>query len=62
MNNLIESSFQSVNIFFVLAFENDEQRTSNKRYYPPDVEVKDYNVLIDEKNFFDQPVKNDKVT
>ena len=46
----------------MLAFENDEQRTSNKRYYIPNVEVKDYNVMIDGKNFFDQPVKIDKVT
>ena len=38
------------------------QRTSNKRYYLPNVEIKDYNVMIDGKNFFDQPVKNDKVT
>ena len=43
-------------------FENDAQRTSNKRYYIPNVEIKDYNVTIDGKNFFDQPVKNDKVT
>ena len=35
---------------------------SNKRYYIPNVERKYYNVIIDEKNFFDQPVKNDKVT
>ena len=33
LNYLIEPSFQGVNRFFVLAFENDEQRTSNKRYY-----------------------------
>ena len=38
------------------------QRTSSKRYYLPNVEIKDYNVMIDGKNFFDQPVKNDKVT
>ena len=30
-NYLIEPSFQGVNILFLLAFENDEQRTSNKR-------------------------------
>ena len=47
---------------FVLAFENDAQRVSNKRYYIPNVEIKDYNVMIDGKNFFDQPVKNNKVT
>ena len=41
-----------------MAFENDAQRTSNKRYYIPNVEIKDYNVMIDGKNVFDQPVKN----
>ena len=54
LNNLIEPSFQGVNRLFVLAFENDDQRISNKRYYIPNVEIK-------EKIFFDQPVKNDKV-
>ena len=62
LNNLIEPSFQGINRLFVLAFENDDQRISNKRYYIPNVEIKDYNVMIDGKNFFDQPVKNDKVT
>ena len=62
INNLVEPSFQGINRLFVLAFENDAQRTSNKRYYIPNVEIKDYNVMIDGKNFFDQPVKNDKVT
>ena len=47
---------------FALAFENDAQRTSNNRYYIPNLEIKDCNVIIDGKNFFDQPVKNDKVT
>ena len=62
LNHLIEPSFQGVNTLFVLAFENDAQRTSNKRYYIPNVEIKDYNVMIDGKNFFDQPIKNNKVT
>ena len=51
-----------MNRLFVLAFENDDQKISNKRYYIPNVEIKDYNVIIDGKNFFDQPVKSDKVT
>ena len=62
LNDLIEPSFQGVNRLFVLAFKNDDQRISNKRYYIPSVEIKDYNVMIDGKNFFDQPIKNDKVT
>ena len=62
LHHLIEPSFQAVNRLFVLALENDEQRASNRRYYFPNVEIKDYNVMIDGKNVFDQPVKNDKVT
>ena len=62
LNHLVEPSFQGINRDFVLAFERYAQRTSNKRYYLPNVEIKDYNVMIDGKNFFDQPVKNDKVT
>ena len=49
----------------MLAFEHDNDndwRSSNKRYYISNVEIKDYNVMIDGKNLFDQPVKNDKVT
>ena len=62
LNHLIEPSFQGVNTLFVLAFENDAQRTSNKNFCIPNVEIKDYNVMIDGKNFFDQPIKNNKVT
>ena len=62
LNHLIEPSFQGINRFFVLVFENDAQRISNKRYYIPNVEIKYYYVMIDRKIFFDQPVRNDKVT
>ena len=57
LNHLIEPSFQRVNRLLVLALEDDAQRTSNKRYYIPNVKIKDHNVMIDGKNFFDQPVK-----
>ena len=33
LNHLVEPSFQGVNRLFVLAFENDAQRTSFKGYY-----------------------------
>ena len=52
LNHFVKPSFQGVNILFVLAFEVDAQRTSSKRYYIPNVEVKDYNVMIDGKNIF----------
>ena len=47
-----------VNRLFVLAFENDDQRISNKRYYLPNVEIKDYSIMIDGKNVFDQPINS----
>ena len=62
LNHLVESSFQGVNKIFVFAFENDAQRTSNKKYYLPNVEIKGQNVMIDGKNIFDQTVQNNKMT
>ena len=62
LNHLIEPSFQGLNRHFVLSFDNDAQRTINKRYYIPNVEIKDYNVMINGKNVFDQPVKNNETT
>ena len=62
LSHLIEPSFHGINRLFVLAFEDDAQRTSNERYYILNVETNDYNIMIDRKNFFDQPVKNNKVT
>ena len=56
LNNLINPSFQGVNRLFVLSFENEDDRTSHSTYYLPKVEIKDYNVMIDGRNFFDQPI------
>ena len=38
--------------------ENEEDKTSFSKYYEPKVEIKDFNVLIGGKKFFDVPVKN----
>ena len=59
---LINLSFQGVNRLFVLSFENEDQRKSHSTYYLPKVEIKDYNVMIDGKNFFDQPINSDLKT
>ena len=58
LNYLIDPTFNKVNRLFVLSFENEEDRTSFSKYYVPKVEIKDFNVLIDGKSFFDVPVKN----
>ena len=62
LNHLVEPSFQGVNRLFVLAFEGDAQRTSHEAYYLPNVEIKDYNIMINGENVFDQPIKSNKVT
>ena len=58
LNDLINPRFQGVNRLFVLSFVNEDQRKSNSTYYLPKVEIKNYNVKIDGKNFFDQPINS----
>ena len=55
---LIDPKFNKVNRLFVISFENKEEKTSFSKYYTPKVEIKAFNVLIDEKRFFDVEVKN----
>ena len=58
LNYLIDPTFTNVNRLFVLAFENEDDRTLFSKYYLPKVEIKDFNTLIDGKPFFEIPVKN----
>ena len=67
LNYLIDSTFTIVNRLFVLPFERIEEnnvkkdyRDSFSHYYIPKVQIKDFNILIDGKNFFDLPVKNEE--
>ena len=55
LNHSVEPSFQGVHRLFGLVFENDTQRTANSGYYLLNVEIKDYNIMINGGNFFDQP-------
>ena len=45
-----------------MAFPNEEDRSSFSKYYMPNVEIKDYNVLIDLKTFYDIPIKSKEET
>ena len=62
LNYLIGPTFTNVNRLYVLSFENEDDRTSFSEYYVPKVEIKDYNVIIDGKSFFELPVKNKEET
>ena len=43
---------------FVLSFKDDDGRESHKQYYLPSMEIKYCNILIDGRNFLDQPIKD----
>ena len=63
LNYLIDPPFTNVNRPFVLPFTRDnsgDNRHSFSDYFVPKVEIKDFNVLIDGKSFFDLPVKNNE--
>ena len=65
----LDTSFQGVNRLFVLGFNdttnNDNTDTNNRvkrnsyrKYFLPRVDITKYNVLIDGKNFYDQPISD----
>ena len=62
LNYMTDPSFTEVNRLFVLSFENENNRTSFSKYYAPKVQIKDFNVLINGKGFFDMPIKNGEET
>ena len=63
LNDLIDPTFTNVNKCFFLSFTRDnagDNRDSFSDYYEPNVEIKDFNVLINGKSFFDLPVRNEE--
>ena len=52
LNHLVEPSFQGINRIFILAYEGDTQRTSATGYYLPNLELQDYNIMINGKIVF----------
>ena len=62
LNYLIDPTFTKVNRLLVLSFENENDGTSFSKYYVPNVQIKDFNVLINGKSFFDMPMKNGEET
>ena len=62
IRELLDSSYQGVKRLFVLAYNNKENDNgqvsvdSYKKYFLPRVKIENYNVEIDGRNFYDQPV------
>ena len=59
----LDPSFQGVNRLFVMAYDNVNTNRSTRdgrtRYYLPTIDINKYNVIIDGRNFYDNPIEND---
>ena len=64
IRELLDASYQGVKRLFVLAYDNtgDNPVTadSHRRYFLPRIKIENYNIEIDGRNFYDQPI-NDSI-
>ena len=61
----LDPSFQGVNRLFVMAYDNDNNgnnrvtKNGQRKNYLPRVDLNKYNVIIDGRNFCDNPIERD---
>ena len=58
----LDPSFQSVNRLFVMAYNRangQPTRNGQQKYYLPRIDLEKYNVIIDGRNFYDNPIESD---
>ena len=58
----LDLSFQGVNRLFLMAYDatdNQYNRNNLCKYYLPRIDLKRYNVIIDGRNFYDNPIESD---
>ena len=58
----LDPSFQGVNRLFVMAYSRaygQPTRNGRKKYYLPRIDLNKYNVIIDGRNFYDNPIESD---
>ena len=56
------ASFQGVNRLFLMAYNRaagQATRNGQRKYYLPRIDLKKYNVIIDGRNFYDNPIESD---
>ena len=64
----LDACFQEVRRLFVFVFGNTEESAkkveinNHTKYFPPRVNIINYNVLIDRRNFYDQQINDTKKT
>ena len=61
IRELIDSSWQGVKRLFAFAYNNTEGNNqvsidSFKKYFLPRIKIENYNIEIDVRHFFDQPI------
>ena len=57
----LDASFQGVNKLFVLAYASDNNATnedSYRKHFLPSLKIKNYNIEIDGRNFYDQSIND----
>ena len=58
----LDPSFQGVNILFITAYtrvDGQPDRNSQQKYYLPRIDINKYNVIIDGRNFYGNPIQSD---
>ena len=58
----LDPSFQGVNRLFVMAYSranNQPTKNGQQKYYLPRIDLEKYNVIIDGRNFYDNPIESD---
>ena len=58
----LDPSFQGVNRLFVMAYNRTNgqpTRNGQQKYYLPRIDLEKYNVIIDGRNFYDNPIESD---
>ena len=58
----LDPSFQVVNRLFVMAYNRangQPTRNGQQKYYLPRIDLENYNVIIDGRNFYDNPIESD---
>ena len=58
----LDPSFQGVNRLFLMAYDRaaaQATRNGQRKYYFPRIDLKKYNVIIDGRNFYDNPMESD---
>ena len=58
----LDPSFQGVNRLFVTAYNSENgqpTRNGQRKYYLPRIDLNKYNVIIDGRNFYDNPIESD---